>query len=177
MDDGKWAANACELGHAVLFDTVTAAVNLRDVKQVISTVEAPGAVGPYSQAIAIGEFLFCSGQIPLNPATGELIHGDITAQATRVLENLGGVLRAHALSYAHVVKTTVFLTDLADFAALNDVYAIFFPDQPPARSTIQVAALPKGARVEIEAIAVGETVPKSPRTFVAPVDIAPASPL
>ncbi len=125
----------------------------------------------------MGDFLFCSGQIPLNPATGQLISGDITAQATRVLENLGGVLRGHALTYANVVKTTVFLTDLDDFAAMNDVYAIFFPDQPPARSTIQVAALPKGARVEIEAIAVGETIAKSAKIFAAPVDIEPASPL
>ena len=120
---------------------------------IISTPEAPKAVGPYSQAVATGRFLFCSGQIPLKPTTGELLHGDVTDQTTLVLENLGAVLRANRMTYSNVVKTTVFLTDLGDFAAMNDVYAIYFPRQQPARSTIQVAALPKGARVEIEAIA------------------------
>lgn len=147
------------------------------MKRVILTVEAPKAVGPYSQAVAVGDLLFCAGQIPLLPTTGDLIEGDVTAQTTRVLENLGGVLRGNGMTFANVVKTTVFLTDLSDFAAMNDVYSIFFSDQPPARSTIQVAALPKGARVEIEAIAAGETAPKSPKTFAAPVDISPASPL
>jgi 2-iminobutanoate/2-iminopropanoate deaminase len=147
------------------------------MKTVIASVEAPKAVGPYSQAIAVGDLLFCAGQIPLLPTTGELVEGDVTAQTTQVLENLGAVLRANRMTYANVVKTTVFLVDLADFNAMNDVYAIFFPDQPPARSTIQVVALPKGARVEIEATAVRETAPKSPKDFVAPVDFAPALPL
>lgn len=124
------------------------------MKTVIAAVDAPKAIGPYSQAIAVGDMLFCAGQIPLDPTTGEIIDGDVTAQTTRVLENLTGVLHANKMTAADVVKTTVFLVDLADFAAMNDVYALFFTEAHPARSTIQVAALPKGARVEIEAIAV-----------------------
>jgi 2-iminobutanoate/2-iminopropanoate deaminase len=123
------------------------------MKTVISTAEAPTAVGPYSQAIAAGGFLFCSGQIPLEPSSGVLIEGDISSQTKRVLENLAAVLRAHGLTMEHVVKTTVFMTDLANFGEMNTVYAQYFPGDPPARSTIQVAALPKGANVEIEAIA------------------------
>jgi 2-iminobutanoate/2-iminopropanoate deaminase len=125
-------------------------------RRIIATGDAPRAVGPYSQAVAAGNLLFCSGQIPLKPATGELLQGDVTEQTTQVLDNLGAVLRANKMTFAHVVKTTVFLTDLGDFAAMNDVYAIYFPSCQPARSTIQVAALPKGARVEIEAIAVAD---------------------
>jgi len=127
-------------------------------RRIISTPEAPKAVGPYSQAVAAGNLLFCSGQIPLRPATGELLEGDVTEQTTQVLENLGAVLRANRMTFSDVVKTTVFLTDLGDFAAMNDVYAIYFPSNQPARSTIQVAALPKGARVEIEAIAMADGV-------------------
>jgi 2-iminobutanoate/2-iminopropanoate deaminase len=123
------------------------------MKTVISTGEAPTAVGPYSQAIAAGGLVFCSGQIPLEPSSGVLIEGDISSQTKRVLENLAAVLRAHGLTMEHVVKTTVFLTDLANFGEMNTVYAQYFPSDPPARSTIQVAALPKGANVEIEAIA------------------------
>ena len=123
------------------------------MKKVIATVEAPKAVGPYSQAIASGSLLFCAGQIPLNPATGELVQGDAAIQARQVLENLGGVLRANQMTFDNVVKTTVFLTDLADFGAMNEVYASFFTEPFPARSTVQVAGLPKGARVEIEAVA------------------------
>ena len=123
------------------------------MKTVISTVEAPTAVGPYSQAIAAGGLVFCSGQIPLEPSSGVLIEGDISSQTKRVLENLAAVLRAHGLTMEHVVKTTVFMTDLANFGEMNTVYAQCFPNDPPARSTIQVAALPKGANVEIEAIA------------------------
>jgi 2-iminobutanoate/2-iminopropanoate deaminase len=123
------------------------------MKTVISTAEAPTAVGPYSQAIAAGPFVFCSGQIPLEPGTGTLIEGDISTQTGRVLQNLAAVLRAHDLGLEHVVKTTVFLTDLAQFGQMNAAYAKHFPIDPPARSTIQVAALPKGANVEIEAIA------------------------
>jgi 2-iminobutanoate/2-iminopropanoate deaminase len=124
------------------------------MKTVISTNEAPTAVGPYSQGIAVGQFVFCSGQIPLEPETGTLIEGDISDQTQRALKNIAAVLRAHRLGMEHVVKTTVFLTDLANFGEMNTVYARYFPSEPPARSTIQVAALPKGANVEIEAIAV-----------------------
>jgi 2-iminobutanoate/2-iminopropanoate deaminase len=123
------------------------------MKTVISTAEAPTAVGPYSQAIAAGQFVFCSGQIPLEPGTGTLIEGDVSRQTERVLLNLAAVLRAHGLGMEHVVKTTVFMTDLANFGVMNVAYAKHFPVDPPARSTIQVAALPKGATVEIEAIA------------------------
>jgi 2-iminobutanoate/2-iminopropanoate deaminase len=123
------------------------------MKTVISTTDAPAAVGPYSQAIAAGPFVFCSGQIPLEPETGRLIEGDIANQTKRALQNIAAVLRAHGLGMEHVVKTTVFLTDLANFGEMNAVYAKYFPGDPPARSTIQVAALPKGANVEIEAIA------------------------
>ena len=123
------------------------------MKTVISTIEAPTALGPYSQAISAGAFVFCSGQIPLEPETGTLIEGDISAQTIRVLQNIAAVLRAQGLGMEQVVKTTVFMTDLADFAEMNAAYAGFFPIDPPARSTIQVAALPKGANVEIEAIA------------------------
>jgi 2-iminobutanoate/2-iminopropanoate deaminase len=123
------------------------------MKKVISTTEAPLAVGPYSQAIAAGQFLFCSGQIPLEPETGILIEGGIPRQTERVLQNIAAVLRAYGLEMEHVVKTTVFLTDLDNFAEMNAEYSKFFPSDPPARSTIQVAALPKGANVEIEAIA------------------------
>jgi len=126
---------------------------MKNVIATLATPEAPAAVGPYSQAITAGGFLYTAGQIPLDPATGELIEGDITAQTTRVLENLRALLHAAGAGFADVVKTTVFLTDLADFAAMNAVYAGYFQAPFPARSTIQVAALPKGARVEIEAVA------------------------
>jgi 2-iminobutanoate/2-iminopropanoate deaminase len=119
----------------------------------ISTTDAPGAIGPYSQAIATGNFVFCSGQVPLEPASGALVEGDVRAQTRRALENLSGVLNAAGSSLAQVVKTTVFLISMGDFAAMNEVYAEFFPGEPPARSTIAVAELPKGALVEIEAIA------------------------
>jgi 2-iminobutanoate/2-iminopropanoate deaminase len=145
-------------------------------RRIISTAEAPRAVGPYSQAIATGNLLFCSGQIPLNPATGELIPGDISAETTQVLENLGAVLRANQMSYANVVKTTVFLTDLANFAAMNAVYALFFPHNQPARSTIQISALPKGARVEIEAIAVADHPGLPAEELNSTADYNPSSP-
>ena len=122
-------------------------------REAISTSNAPAAAGPYSQAIVADGFVFCAGQIPLDPATSELTAGTIEEQTERVLRNLGAVLDAAGASYADVVKTTVFLADMGDFAAMNGVYAGFFPDPPPARSTFQVAALPKGAKVEIEAIA------------------------
>lgn len=126
------------------------------MKKVIATSEAPKAVGPYSQAVAVGNFLFCAGQIPLDPATGELIEGDVTAQTDRVLQNVDGVLRANGMTFANVVKSTVFMVDLGNFAAMNAVYSKYFSEPFPARSTIQVAALPKGSQVEIEVIAVAE---------------------
>ena len=122
-------------------------------KQIITSAQAPAAVGPYSQAVAAGPFVFCSGQIPMNKA-GELVQGDIVVQTVQVLENLQAVLAAAGLTLGHVVKTTVFLADLADFSEMNRVYAEFFAEHPPARSTIQVAGLPKGAAVEIEAVAI-----------------------
>jgi 2-iminobutanoate/2-iminopropanoate deaminase len=122
-------------------------------RTVITTNEAPAAIGPYAQAIRANGFLFTAGQIPLDPATGEIVAGDVAAQATRVLENLRAVLAAGGSSFDRVVKTTMFLADLNDFAAVNAVYATYFPSAPPARSTIQVARLPRDARVEIELVA------------------------
>jgi 2-iminobutanoate/2-iminopropanoate deaminase len=122
-------------------------------RQAIATRGAPAAVGPYSQAIAAGDFVFCSGQVHLDPASGALVEGDISTQTARVLQNLSAVLEAAGLSLANVVKTTVFLVDINDFGTMNEVYGRYMPDPPPARSTIGVAALPKGARVEIELIA------------------------
>lgn len=119
----------------------------------ISTNDAPAAIGPYSQAIAAGALVFCSGQIPLDPGTGTLVDGDVQAQTRRALENLRAVLTAAGSSLDMVVKTTVFLVSMSDFAAMNEVYADFFTGEPPARSTIAVAELPRGARVEVEAIA------------------------
>ena len=119
----------------------------------ITAPGAPAAIGPYSHAVAVGNLLFCSGQTPIDPATGELIEGDIAQQTRRVLQNLQLVLSAAGLTLAQAVKTTVFLMDMADFAAMNAVYAEFFPVAPPARSTVQVAGLPRGARVEIELVA------------------------
>lgn len=120
----------------------------------ISTSAAPAAIGPYSQAIGAGRLVFCSGQVALDPTSGELVGDDVAAQADRAMRNLSAVLDAAGLSLGDVVKTTVFLVDMADFAAFNEVYGRFMPDPPPARSTVAAAALPKGARVEIEAIAV-----------------------
>ena len=119
----------------------------------IATAEAPAAIGPYSQAISAAGFLFCSGQLGLDPASGDFAGGDVEAQAARAMLNLGNVLEAAGCTFEDVVKTTIFLVDMADFAVVNGVYGRFLPDPPPARSTVQVAALPKGGRVEIEAIA------------------------
>ena len=119
----------------------------------ISTDNAPAAIGPYSQAIRAGKFLFCSGQIALDPATGVLIDGDVAAQTRRVMQNVAALLDAADLSFRHVVKTTVYLISMDDFAAMNAVYGEFFEGVPPARSTVAVAALPRGAAVEIEVIA------------------------
>ncbi len=122
-------------------------------RDIISTASAPQAIGPYSQAIRTEQLLFVSGQIPLDPASGNLIAGDISDQTRRVLQNIQAILEAAGSSLTHVVKTTVFLADIGDFAAMNAVYAEFFPHDPPARSAFQVAALPKEARIEIEVIA------------------------
>jgi 2-iminobutanoate/2-iminopropanoate deaminase len=121
-------------------------------RQAVSTSGAPAAIGPYSQGIASGDFVFCSGQLGLDPATGELVDG-VEAQAERALRNLAAVLDAGGCSWGDVVKTTIYLADIADFGAVNAIYARFMPDPPPARSTFAVGALPKGGRIEIEAIA------------------------
>jgi 2-iminobutanoate/2-iminopropanoate deaminase len=122
-------------------------------KTIIKPAKSPAAVGPYNHAVRIGDLLFSAGQIPLDPATGNLVSSDIKAQTERVLENVKAILEDQGLTFAHVVKTTVFLTNLADFASMNEVYARYFTADFPARSTIQVAALPKGASVEIEFVA------------------------
>lgn len=122
-------------------------------KQIIATKEAPAAIGPYSQAVRAGDLLFLSGQIPLDPATGELERGDIAAQTKRVMENLRAVLAAAGAGFDAVVRSTIYLTDLAHFAKVNEVYGSYFPSTPPARATVQVAALPRGAGVEIDVIA------------------------
>ena len=119
----------------------------------ISTADAPAAIGPYSQAIHAGDLVFLSGQVPIDPTTGELVGGDISAQTERVLDNLGAVLAAAGCGFGDVVKTTIYLVDLGDFQAVNQTYAKRFTAAPPARATVQVSALPKGARVEIDAIA------------------------
>ena len=124
------------------------------MKKIISTTEAPAAVGPYSQAVRIGNFVFCSGQIPLDPKTAQIVEGDINAQARRVMENISAVLRAEGLEFENIVKTTIFLTNLSDFQTVNELYGSYFKSDPPARSTVQVGALPKGANIEIEVIAV-----------------------
>ncbi|PYV68538.1 MAG: reactive intermediate/imine deaminase [Acidobacteria bacterium] len=126
------------------------------MKKIISTNEAPPAIGPYSQAVRSGSFLFCSGQIPLDPKSGQIVPGDIAAQTRRVLNNIAAVLRAEGLTFDSVVKTIIFLTDLNDFQLVNEVYGSYFKQDPPARSTVQVSALPKGANVEIEVIAVAD---------------------
>lgn len=123
------------------------------MRQAVSTEGAPAAIGPYSQAVRAGSLLFISGQVPIDPATGVLVAGDIAAQTRRVLDNLGAVLQAAGASFDHVVRTTVFLADMNDFAAMNDVYAACFHAPAPARATVQVSRLPKDARVEIDAIA------------------------
>ncbi len=123
-------------------------------KKVIQTNKAPKAIGPYSQAIQAGDFLFLSGQIPLDPKTGELVKGDIRKQTQQVLENIKGVLESQGLGMENAVKITIFLKDIANFNQVNEVYATYFPSFPPARSTVEVAKLPKDAAIEIEAIAV-----------------------
>ena len=124
-------------------------------RTVVHSDDAPKAIGPYSQAIKAGNLLFCSGQIPLDPKTGEMVGAsDVRAQAKRVMQNLEAVLGAGGASFASVVKTTIYLKDLADFGAVNEIYGGYFKESPPARATVQVAGLPRGSLVEIDAIAV-----------------------
>ena len=127
-------------------------------RSIVRTAHAPAAIGPYSQAVVVPvgdqRMMFCSGQIALDPATGVVIEGDITAQTRQVLDNLGSVLAAAGASFANVVKTTIFLADMADFAAVNAIYGERFPSDPPARSTVAAAGLPRNVRVEIDAIAI-----------------------
>jgi 2-iminobutanoate/2-iminopropanoate deaminase len=122
-------------------------------REIVRTEAAPAAIGPYSQAVRCGGFLFCSGQIPLDPATGKIVPGGISEQTERVLKNLEAVLSAGGAALSSVVKTTVYLVDLSEFPAMNAVYGKFFPGDPPARATVEVSRLPAGARVEIEAVA------------------------
>ena len=122
-------------------------------KHIIKPAKSPAAVGPYNHAVRIGDLLFCAGQIPIDPANGNLMAGDIKVQTERVLQNVKAILDDQKLTFANVVKTTVFMTNLAEFAAMNEVYAQYFTGEYPARSTVQVAALPRGAQVEIEVIA------------------------
>ena len=129
------------------------------MKTIVSTTEAPAAVGPYSQAVRVGQWVFTAGQIPLDPKTGQIVSEDIAEQTRQVLNNLTAVLKAENLTFDHIIKTTVFMTDLGQFQTMNEIYASYFTQQPPARSTVQVSALPKGARVEIEVIAVSDQKP------------------
>ena len=123
------------------------------MKHAVSSPDAPKAIGPYSQAVRTGQLLFASGQIPTDPATGAIVEGDVATQTRRVFDNLSAVLKAANLSFANVVRTTVFLADMNDFAAMNEVYGKYFSEPYPARATVQVARLPKDARVEIDLIA------------------------
>jgi len=124
------------------------------MREIISTDKAPGAIGPYSQAIKTGGMVYCSGQIPIDPVTGEFVSNDVTEQTDQVLKNLSAVLEAAGTSLGNVVKTTVFLADMSDFAAMNEVYARYFGENKPARATVQAARLPREAKVEIDCIAV-----------------------
>ena len=123
-------------------------------KKIIKTHKAPQAIGPYSQAVKSGNFIFASGQIPLDPVSGNMAEADIKKQTERVMENIKGLLESENLTMANIIKTTCFLTDMANFAAFNEVYANYFPENPPARSTVAIKALPKDALVEVEIIAV-----------------------
>jgi 2-iminobutanoate/2-iminopropanoate deaminase len=123
------------------------------VRQAVSTPSAPKAIGPYSQAIRAGSLLFVSGQVPIDPATGQIVTGDVAAQTHRVFQNIGEILKAGGASFDHVVRTTVFLADMNDFAAMNEAYATYFTTPAPARATVQVSRLPRDARVEIDVIA------------------------
>jgi 2-iminobutanoate/2-iminopropanoate deaminase len=124
------------------------------MKKIISTSDAPAAIGPYSQGVRVGSTMYFSGQIPLDPKTGQIVSGGTDSQTRRVMENIGALLKAEGISYDAIVKTTIFLADINDFQTVNEIYGSYFKQAPPARSTVQAGALPKGARVEIEVIAV-----------------------
>ena len=124
------------------------------MKKIISTSEAPAAIGPYSQGVRVGSTIYYSGQIPLDPKTGQVVSGGIDVQARRVMENIGGLLKAEGLGFENIVKTTIFLADIGDFQTVNEIYGGYFKQAPPARSTVQAGALPKNVGIEIEVIAV-----------------------
>ena len=124
------------------------------MKKIISTSEAPAAIGPYSQGVRVGSTIYYSGQIPLDPKTGQVVSGGIDVQARRVMENIGGLLKAEGLGFENIVKTTIFLADIGDFQTVNEIYGGYFKQAPPARSTVQAGGLPRGVRIEIEVIAV-----------------------
>lgn len=123
------------------------------MKKIVHTDHAPKAVGPYSQAVRMGDFLFCSGQVSIDPKTQEVFTGDIQKQTEMVLNNIEAVLTSQGLTFGHIIKTTIFLTNMSDFAAVNEIYAKRFTSEPPARSTVAVSGLPKGVNVEIEVTA------------------------
>jgi len=123
------------------------------MKKIVATDHAPAAIGPYSQAIRSGSMLFCAGQIPLDPKSGQIVSEDIAGQTKQVLENISAILQAAGLNFGHVVKTTIFLISMSDFQTVNEIYGTYFRENPPARSTVAVSALPRGAKVEIEVIA------------------------
>src|SRR3982751_6049549 len=123
------------------------------MKKIISTPDAPAALGPYSQAVRVGSTIYCAGQIPLDPKSGQIVDGGIEPQTRRVMDNITAILKAEGITCDNVVKTTIFLADLGDFQTVNEIYGSYFKQDPPARSTVQVSALPKGANVEIEVIA------------------------
>src|SRR3954466_11111944 len=134
------------------------------MKKIISTTEAPAAIGPYSQAVRAGSLVFCAGQVPLDPKSGQIVSEDIAEQTRRVLDNVTAILKAEGLTLANVVKTTVFLADFGDFQKMNEVYATYFSENPPPRSTVGVSPLPKNAGVEIEAIAFADAGPSGGKT-------------
>jgi 2-iminobutanoate/2-iminopropanoate deaminase len=123
------------------------------MKKIVATNDAPAAIGPYSQAIRSGSMLFCAGQIPLDPKSGQIVSDDVAGQTKQVLENVSGILQAAGLNFSHVVKTTIFLISMDHFQTVNEIYGTYFRENPPARSTVAVSALPRGAKIEIEVIA------------------------
>ena len=154
LESGIWNFTTDLLRFAFCFNNKKVKQVSLNVKEIISTENAPGAIGPYSQAVKVGGMVFCSGQIPIDVATGEFVSNDVVEQTHQVLKNLSAVLEAAGGGLNNVVKTTVFLADMNDFTAMNEVYAEYFSDNKPARATVQAARLPRDARVEIDCIAV-----------------------
>ena len=154
LESGIWNFTTDLLRFAFCFNNKKVKQVSLNVKEIISTENAPGAIGPYSQAVKVGGMVFCSGQIPIDPNTGEFVSGDVAEQTRQVLKNLNAVLEAAGTNLNNIVKTTVFLADMNDFTAMNEVYAEYFSDNKPARATVQAACLPRDARVEIDCIAV-----------------------